>query len=71
MDPTEFHVDDEGEPHCSVCGGQPRETSRHASHIDQRDGMYVAIDRVWGSCEKCDNHGWWRTERRGRRAARS
>ena len=71
MDPTEFHVDERGEPHCSACGGRPVETSRHASHIDQRHGMYIEIDRVWGCCESCQRDGWWRTQRRVPRAGQS
>lgn len=64
MDPTECHVDEDGDPHCSVCGGKPIETSRHLSHIDQRDGARTVIDRVWGRCEKCNAEAWWRTSRR-------
>jgi hypothetical protein len=71
MDPTEFYVDEQGEPHCSACGSRPVETSRHASHFDQRNGKYLGIDRVWGRCEKCHAEGWWRTERRDPDPARS
>jgi hypothetical protein len=65
LDPSEFPVDEQGEPHCSGCGSAPVETSRHASHFDRRQGSYIQIDRVWGRCEKCQSDGWWRTERRG------
>jgi hypothetical protein len=62
MDPTECRLDEQGKPHCSVCGGKAIETSRHLSHIDMRSGTPVSIDRVWGRCQECNATGWWRTE---------
>ena len=37
------------------------ETSRHASHIEERNGKKVDVDRVWGRCEHCNAERWWRT----------
>ena len=63
MDPTECNLDDEGKPHCSVCGGSAIESSRHLSHFDLTTGAPVAIDRVWGHCRQCKAVGWWKAER--------
>ena len=63
MDPTECNLDEEGKPHCSVCGGSAIESSRHLSHFDLTTGAPVAIDRVWGHCRLCKAVGWWKAER--------
>lgn len=63
MDPTECNLDEQGQPHCSVCGGKAIASSRHLSHFDFTTGAPVAIDRVWGHCERCKAGGWWKAER--------
>ena len=61
MDRTECHIDEKGAPTCAACAGKVIETSRHASHIEERDGKKMDVDRVWGRCQHCNAEGWWRT----------
>ena len=61
MDRTECRIDEQGAPTCSQCDGKVIETSRHASHIEERNGKKVDVDRVWGRCEHCNAERWWRT----------
>jgi len=60
VDPTHCHVDEHGIANCARCAGRVTETSRHPSHIEERDGKRMNIDRVWGQCEHCNSEGWWR-----------
>jgi hypothetical protein len=70
MDPTECNLDEEGKPHCSVCGGRAFESSRHLSHFDFATGTPLLVERVFGQCRKCNASRWWRTEPHAPRADR-